>query len=361
MKTTSITSSHICSTQRRTGTISRTHQHGLTLIEVMISVTISLILLAGVMQIFTSSRQTYTVQDSMGRLQENGRFALSFLTRDVRNGDYWGCLPNATSIVNNVTGGGGFGAVVTGIAGTDGPLDTITVAMATPLNISVVAPFRADSAATLSVTSPNTLTQGRIVILSNCTSGDIFQISNANPGPGNGNIVANIGAATVPGNTFITPVAACGGTNCLSARYGGDAQMLTTQIITYSIANDPANENEPTLFQSVNGGAAVALVEGVENMQILYGEDLDPRPITVPPTPLNVANFSANRYVPAGTAGLIMANVVSVRIGLVLRTKQNNLSTVVQPFNFNGAVVTPADRRLRRVFSTTIGLRNRGA
>ena len=356
-------------------------QHGLTLIEVMISITISLILLAGVMQIFTSSRQTYRVQDSMARLQENGRFALSFLSRDVRLGDYWGCLADPTVLVNNLASAGpapsgvGFiafngasgitGANNVAVAPTLAGTDTITIQTATPVagNINIVAPFMAVTTDPINIApTTNALRVGDIVVVASCTNADVFQISHGNPG---GNLAAS--ALTPAGRIFHaaglpTPAPPAGPGNnggTLSALYNATAQLMTAQSITYSIQFDGANNNEPTLFQSVNGGAAVALVEGVENMQILYGENTTPPPAanTLP----TAINFSADRYVPAGTAGLVMANVVSIRIGLVLRTKENNLSTSVQTFNFNGAVVTPTDRRLRRVFSTTIGLRNRGA
>ena len=349
-------------------------QHGLTLIEVMISITISLILLAGVMQIFTSSRQTYRVQDSMARLQENGRFALSFLSRDVRLGDYWGCLADPTVLVNNLApAGAGFipfsgangvtGANDTGLKGSD----TITLNAATPVTggITIIPPFMANTASPIQVTVPNLLRVGNIVVIANCTNADVFQIQSGDPGGNLGVGVAGsiIHAAGIPVGPPLPVLPAGPGNNVggtLSARYAADAQLMTAQSITYSIQADPANGNEPTLFSTTNG-VNVALVEGVENMQILYGEDTDPRLVTIPPTPLTPANYSANRYVPANTVGLVMANVVSIRIGLVLRTKENNLSTSVQSYNFNGAVVTPADRRLRRVFSTTIGLRNRGA
>ncbi|NOX76094.1 MAG: prepilin-type N-terminal cleavage/methylation domain-containing protein [Gammaproteobacteria bacterium] len=63
---------------------SRIKQQGMTLIEVMISITISLVLLAGVLQIFASNKATYRVQDAMARVQEGGRFAIHFLTKDLR-------------------------------------------------------------------------------------------------------------------------------------------------------------------------------------------------------------------------------------------------------------------------------------
>ena len=63
----------------------------MTLVEIMVALTISLILLAGVMQIFLASKQTYRMQDGMSRLQENARFALHFLDQDLRMAGYHGC------------------------------------------------------------------------------------------------------------------------------------------------------------------------------------------------------------------------------------------------------------------------------
>ncbi len=121
----------------------------------------------------------------------------------------------------------------------------------------------------------------------------------------------------------------------------------------YYIGKDTTNNNIPTLYRRrlVSGTTMVSepLAEGVENMQILYGEDTD-----------SPADGSANRYLPAGTGGLNMNNVVSVRVSLLLRSTEDNITTQKQPYTFNGATITPADRRLRRVFTTTIRIRNRG-
>ena len=63
-------------------------QKGISLIEIMVALTISLVLLAGLIQVFVSSKKTYQVQNSVGRLQENGRFALDILTRNLRQAGY---------------------------------------------------------------------------------------------------------------------------------------------------------------------------------------------------------------------------------------------------------------------------------
>lgn len=67
-------------------------QRGLTLVELMVAMAVSLLLLAGVIQIFLSSKQSYRLQEGFSRLQENGRFAVDVLTLNVRHA---GFKPNA--------------------------------------------------------------------------------------------------------------------------------------------------------------------------------------------------------------------------------------------------------------------------
>lgn len=65
-------------------TYMKKYPRGVTLIELMISMAISLILLLGVISIYVTSKHSYVVQDGMARQQENGRFAVEMLTRDLR-------------------------------------------------------------------------------------------------------------------------------------------------------------------------------------------------------------------------------------------------------------------------------------
>jgi type IV pilus assembly protein PilW len=69
----------------------RYKQHGMTLIEIMIALIIGAFLIGGVLKIFLNTQQTYRVQENLSRIQENGRFALEFLSRDLRMADYRAC------------------------------------------------------------------------------------------------------------------------------------------------------------------------------------------------------------------------------------------------------------------------------
>lgn len=63
-------------------------QNGLTLVEIMVALTISLVLLAGVFQIFLSSRVSHDLQNGLGRLQENARAAMDVLSGNISMGGY---------------------------------------------------------------------------------------------------------------------------------------------------------------------------------------------------------------------------------------------------------------------------------
>ena len=66
-------------------------QKGLSLVELMVAVTLGLVLMGGVIQLFLSSRVVFSTQQSLSRVQENGRFAIEFITRDLRQAGYAGC------------------------------------------------------------------------------------------------------------------------------------------------------------------------------------------------------------------------------------------------------------------------------
>lgn len=64
-------------------------QVGLTLLELMISLTLGLLLLTGIGTIYIGSNQTYRVQEQNARIQESGRYALDVIGRSLRQAGYW--------------------------------------------------------------------------------------------------------------------------------------------------------------------------------------------------------------------------------------------------------------------------------
>jgi len=67
---------------------SRKAQAGLSIVELLVALVISMLLMTGVVQVFLASKQTYTSNEAASRLQENGRFALEFIAQSARHAGY---------------------------------------------------------------------------------------------------------------------------------------------------------------------------------------------------------------------------------------------------------------------------------
>lgn len=63
-------------------------QQGLSIVEFMIAITLGLLLLVGITQIFLANKTTFNTTDSMSRLEENGRFAMELLAKHIRMAGY---------------------------------------------------------------------------------------------------------------------------------------------------------------------------------------------------------------------------------------------------------------------------------
>ncbi|HYM86762.1 MAG TPA: prepilin-type N-terminal cleavage/methylation domain-containing protein, partial [Pseudoxanthomonas sp.] len=76
---------------------------GVTLIELMIALLISTILVLGLVQVFAASRAAYQLSQGIARNQESSRFAIDFLTRDLRMTGHAGCV-NDQSLLSTTDG-----------------------------------------------------------------------------------------------------------------------------------------------------------------------------------------------------------------------------------------------------------------
>jgi type IV pilus assembly protein PilW len=344
----------------------KSSQTGFTLIELMIAMLLGAFLIGGIMQIFLGSRQTYRMQENLSRLQENGRFAMDFITRDNRMMGFQGCAsrtlvpniiidprnPNPNPTPATLTGG-----LSTPLVGTDNVANNWSASACGASNSCVAGTdaltyhFGASCGgyltgnmgtnnANIQISAANTcnINMYDVLMISDCSSSDIFIATSASSG----------GVQTIPhANNQNT-------TNNLSKLYGSNAEVLAFRSYSFFIRNN--SSGEPALWRLDNSRPAstsdpinpIELVEGVENMQILYGADTDTTP-----------DGTANYYVSAGTAGLDMNKVVSIRVSVVVRSMNDGLAAQPIDYKYNGATVTPTDRRIRRVFTSTIALRNR--
>jgi len=65
-------------------------QQGFTLLELMISLAVGLVIFAGVLSVFVGMKTTAKETSNYGELQENARFAISVLTDDLLQQNFWG-------------------------------------------------------------------------------------------------------------------------------------------------------------------------------------------------------------------------------------------------------------------------------
>ncbi len=73
-------------------------QRGLTLIEIMIALVIGSVLIAGAGKIFISSKRNLEAQLNLQQIQENARYALDLISRDLRRAGYFAGLNSITAI-----------------------------------------------------------------------------------------------------------------------------------------------------------------------------------------------------------------------------------------------------------------------
>ncbi len=151
-------------------------------------------------------------------------------------------------------------------------------------------------------------------------------------------------SATIFSGTAIT--GSNGTTDSITVSYDAAKDCLNATAPGGRVVNAFSINASKQLVCLGNGSAtSQVLLDDIEDMQILYGEDTDGDQIP-------------NRYVVAGTA--VMANVAAVRLCVLVRSGEDNLATKKQTYiDCNGASVTATDWRIRRTFSATYNLRNR--
>jgi len=348
---------------------------GFSLVELMVAMTIGLIILLALGRLFVGTKKSYNTQDALARMQENGRIAMHLLIRDVRMAGYYGCFDNIDKInstLNPVSGYDPFLAKyqVEGMekssgtwypsgttsakpdAGMKADTDALSLRMLDASNPISIEQEMPNSSASLFVNAGHGLQTGDIIMVTDCQSGDIMQLTNVNPNgasSGKDDLVHNAGGGS-PGNS----------TQKLQKPYSKGAKVMKFVDRIYYVADkDPSGKAiVPTLYRKDNMKTPEPLVEGVESMQVLYGVDTD-------------GDKVPNVYLKAGVAGLQTegewSKVKAVRVILLTRTIAGQ-STDVNPADYTidldsdgtaDLTVTKGDRNQRRTFDSSVLLRNR--
>jgi type IV pilus assembly protein PilW len=73
-----------------------TRQSGLTLIELMVGLALGVLLLFGVGLLFSQNKQSYLQNEQLARLQEDARFAIEELSRDISMAGFMAEITDST-------------------------------------------------------------------------------------------------------------------------------------------------------------------------------------------------------------------------------------------------------------------------
>jgi type IV pilus assembly protein PilW len=290
------------------------YQQGLTLIELMIAMALGMGVVLAAVALMQAARSTYLSVADSAQVQENGRYALDLIARSVRQANY---VPqdNPAFLRSDLDG------LEPGVFGID--------------NAKV-----GEHSTGLSSPSANRDARGS----------DLLVIRFVGSGPRNqpDNDMLNCAGFAVPGPNGAATLA--------------DLEEARGQSIFYVT---PDSTGEPELrckYLARDGGwSAAAIVRGIESFQVLYG----------------VRNIGGDLdYVNASRIGTRWRDVAAVRIALLARGERNvrddgapvvhrlfgaayqdshDVGTVVD----EASLAAPLQQRMRKLFQTTVWLRNR--
>lgn len=361
---------------------------GLSLIELMVALLIGTILTLGLVEVFAASRAAYALSEGLGRVQENGRFAMDYLQRDIRMAGHFGCVNDQAHKLDT-------GALVSHAAlpeldfeisiqgyeasGT-GPGTTLDLASpaggwtpALPAYVNALEPLAGSDIIVLRFLRGNgapvesiapaagntvfTITAGRwdaltedgvanpsLFGVADCRSADMF-----------------VGA----GNSGDRTVAVATGIDRYTPHPSGQTALYRAEAMAYFIAE--GTSGEPALFRARWDGAGGVvreeLVEGIENLQFVFGRDDDP---VDSPSGYITLQDTADGLGDAASSVADEQNwrrVGLVQIGLLASSPDPATAAVAEadsaPSALGVTFEAPQDTRYRASYESTVALRNR--
>lgn len=355
-------------------------QSGLTIVELMVGLMLSLLLVAGVLQVYLGSQTTYKVTEGLSRMQESTRSAAELIAKEIRMAGYIPCSQpeDAVSLIDPNEQDWWtalFDQPIRGYDDTDSrsnfPSDIATdvkqgtdaiVILRAGKNVAGVEVFDDANKKFIlqrAIDGNSFAQSGSLMVACDSTNARLFQASTVGD---NSITVAEAGGSLKPGNT-----------SEINYLFGSDSQISNYSAVAYYIRQSSSgNANEYSLYRKyllVNGDGdsevsnAEELAEGIENMQLLYGYD-------------DNGDGFADRYLNAKHGEFTndsnnWQNVASVKIGLLYASEDglreaNDLdngeyivaNTLIGTSEGSATVTHEKDRRKRYVATTTVMLRN---
>lgn len=333
----------------------RSNQQGFTLIEMMISLAISAFVLAGVFGVFIANKRSYESQNLIMDAQQNARFALDLIARDVRNagfmlgvcndtygGDVDDCI-DSDVLYEGAPYNGGLSGPVSSINGGASGSDSITLAAIVPFEppVILVEGQPADQAANFKVNDNAPIIANGLeclpVLAVNAAHDHAILFIPTNLSGGGATVVHNSGGSCAGTTGYANDQGKING------ELGPGSELVQFSSVRYFITTV---DGQPCLVRSVNGAAAQTMSRNIEDLQIAYGFD-------------NGGVLTYYNDIASSPQDLRFLRMV--RITLIARTGRND------PMGLSGGrpavedrTAGSADNQHRRVYSTTVKVRNFG-
>jgi type IV pilus assembly protein PilW len=320
----------------------RVRSRGLTLVELLVSMTIGLVIVLATMGAYIGSAGAGRMAEAQGRMNEDAQAALSILTQQLRMAGNNPNQPNRIELTRR-------NPVYSPIVGMTTTFTATSFALrgcdGTFTNVSGAASLDA-----LTCTAGVNSLPDSIAVNYEADRYNTVPTSTGQPTDCTGNALTTVTATVTATNAAGT------GTLTVSVPYhvADNRFYIATSSAVIS----------PSLFCKGSGGSAQPLVENIENLQFTYGT----LPAAATSTVANVAGYltAAEVLTATGLAALPddaarWNKVMSVRICVVARSELPVAPDAVSAryLRCDGQIETaPPDLRLRRSYSTTVVLRN---
>lgn len=347
---------------------------GFNTIEVIVAMALAVGLLALILQIFVTSKQSSVVQDAAARLQENARIALDRITEDVRHAgfmgeiqEYWNVDVSSSQNIPNAVTGECFNDVASGKARWLAPF--VSVGSSPPL---IPPKLFGDNGGRSNFTG--------CIATQNYKSGtDVLSVHYVGPASGPDStfgVTANgyfMRANLFNGLVFKSDGTAPPSDSGSSWTDGPNTRVYPLQAMVYyvrpclnpggnNLCGDSGDDTIPSLVRSYLNSSGVmqtdVVAEGVESFQVRYGVDTT-----------TSKDGIVNRYVDASNALLgdprdtarwdEWALVRTVRVWILLRSNDKFAGHVdTKTYTLGDVAVTPTAGYRYQLYSSTVAIRN---
>ena len=310
----------------------------MTLIEVMVALAIGSFLIIGAVQIYTQSRQSYIINESIAKVQDTASFAMDAIEADLRLASNWGRMSRPLGIEGRSVIGDANPNNLPGIPADCGqewvlnlalPVDGDNNAYNLPCPPSIASQADSDHLVVRRATvDPVPFEAGRIQLQTTRVQGALFT---------DGTLPTGFTAA--------------------------DSSTHNLLVSSYYVASDseliPGVPALRRIVLRMNGGVPAVIDEeiapGVENLQVQFGVDVNDDN-----TVDRYVNPDSGVYDPASAAYIPGAKIITARVWLVVRGIDIENGLVDDNTYTPGDVDLgqPADNFRRMQVSKTILLRN---